>query len=302
MQYLLKPALTSWHGVRPLLEQFVVQIPARHTAPLGHSEVAEQLPYHATDAASGLNSHVPLPSQIPAPHVLPAATFVVSHRRWQPVPTMLSRVHGFGLPEHVVGQPPSHNSSPVTTPSPHTSWQSLSLPALALLGQQPSPFVFVSIAEWRHCTLQSEVLPTEESNVHGSLSSQDTVQLAPSQSSPGSLMPLPHFGRQSTSKLAFAPGKQQPSPPIENVLFTRVHVTLHNEALPFSVSIVHGSLSSQDDGQSPSQTSELLTTPSPHRGPRAAGAPAPPAWVGREALVPPLGERGAVLPAAPVDG
>ena len=59
---------------------------------------------------------------------------------------------------------------------------------------------------------------------------------------------------------------QQPSPDLAFVTAEWLHCTSHLAALPVSVSVVHGSESSQDAGQLPSQDSPGSTVPSPQAG------------------------------------
>jgi hypothetical protein len=67
----------------------------------------------------------------------------------------------------------SHASFPVTTPSPQRVAQSLSLLALALSGQQWSPFIGAVIGVFVQTTLHCWGLPVSTSVVHAFLSSHD---------------------------------------------------------------------------------------------------------------------------------
>jgi hypothetical protein len=104
--------------------------------------------------------------------------------------------------------------SPVSTMLlPQTGEQSESLFELHPAGQQPSPDAQLVIAVWRHATLQLAAFPVIWSSVQALVSLQLLGHVeAGSQTSPGSIMPLPQTGRQSESLLASHPAGQQPSP------------------------------------------------------------------------------------------
>jgi hypothetical protein len=120
------------------------------------------------------------------------------------LPDMQSAMHGPLMSRwQVVGQSPSHRSPASRTPFPHFGWQSLSLFALAPGGQQPSPFVKLTIRVCEHTRLQLWADPTPPSSVQGFPSSQVRSH-RPSQVSPSSITPLPHTGWQSLSLLRTA--------------------------------------------------------------------------------------------------
>jgi hypothetical protein len=105
---------------------------------------------------------------------------------------------------------------------------------------------------------------------------QSLLQLSPfcvlpsSQSSPGSVVPLPHCALQSVSVLALAPDGQQPSPSTALVMRGCLHSAVQLCALPLRLSAVQASLSSQELGQGFSlpfsQRSEPSSTPLPQLG------------------------------------
>jgi hypothetical protein len=92
---------------------------------------------------------------------------------------------------------------------------------------------------------------------------QEVGQLAPSQVSPGSTMPLPQAAEQSLSLLALQPGAQQPSPLVQTVTGALSQAALQEAALPTTLSVVQALLSLQEVGQEPSQVSMPSTTPLP---------------------------------------
>jgi hypothetical protein len=102
------------------------------------------------------------------------------------------------------------------TPFPHVGEQSLSLLALAPLGQHPSPPIAEVIAKFVHFAVHCAAEPDTMSLVHGSRSSHEVGQ-SPSQISGGSMVPLPQVGEQSASVSILAPGRQQPSPAVGRV-------------------------------------------------------------------------------------
>src|SRR5882672_6837636 len=72
---------------------------------------------------------------------------------------------------------PSQSSPFSRTLLPHLGWQSLSVLALASLGQQPSSLTSVVIASFLHSALQFAGLPLRLSAVHAFLSSQSAAVL-----------------------------------------------------------------------------------------------------------------------------
>jgi hypothetical protein len=117
-----------------------------------------------------------------------------------------------------------------------------------------------------HCALHATALPIKVSMVHALASSQLLGQLAPSQVSPGSVVPLPHVLEQSLSVAWVHPAGQQPSPLAQLVRTWCEHDTLQLAELPVSESMVHASPSLQVTGQLPSQVSPLSTMLSPQNG------------------------------------
>ena len=163
-----------------------------------------------------------------------------------------------------VAQLPSQ-SSPASSrpfPQPLQSWSDI---AVAPRGQQPSPERAAVMALCVQAAVQSAVEPVMPSSVHGSSSSQDLGQLAPSHFSPGSTTPLPHTGSQSLSVLAFAPLGQQPSLLLARVMGVCMHMRVQSVAEPMGLSSVQLLLSSQS-GQLElgSQASPCSMTPLPH--------------------------------------
>ena len=107
------------------------------------------------------------------------------------------------------------------------------------------------------------------STVQGSLSSHEGQ--SPSQTSPGSVMPLPHRGGgalvQSLSVLEFSPSGQQRSPGAGAVIGTAMQVTLQPE--PRNTWRMQSLGSGHDVGHGTSggsQVSPLFIMPSPHLG------------------------------------
>jgi hypothetical protein len=148
---------------------------------------------------------------------------------------------------------------------PHLGLQSSSLFAFARSGQQPSLFAGPVIGLFVQSAVHWPALPSGISIVQAFLSSQELGQSEPSHFSFPSLRPFPHIALQSESLLAFAPSGQQPSPPAGLVIGVFEHSALHEPAFPISLSAVHGSLSSHEEGQSsPSQISLPSLTPLPH--------------------------------------
>ena len=161
--------------------------------------------------------------------------------------------------------------------------QSESLPFVHPYGQHMSDDVRLQLAvPATHCAWQ--VLGfCSVSVVHGWVLGAQLVGQAPglpavmpvSHSSPGSTMPLPQIGWQSTSVLALQPDGQQPSLVNEQVAATCVQWVW--QPVPVTLSTVQALPSLQsvlDDGQCPgrpapmavSQNSPLSTTPLPQTG------------------------------------
>ena len=150
-----------------------------------------------------------------------------------------------------------------TTSLSQTGAQSLSLLAFAIAGQQPSPSAALTMAGKVQARSQLPALPTSTSAVQARPSSQEVGQLAPSQVSPGSTMPLPQAAEQSLSLLALQPGAQQPSPFVQTVTGALSQAALQEAALPTTLSVVQALVSLQEVGQAPSQVSMPSTTPLP---------------------------------------
>jgi hypothetical protein len=111
------------------------------------------------------------------------------------LPVVLSSVHG-SPSSHDVAQLPSHVSPESTWPSPQRGAggaQSLSLLFMQPGAQQPSPLLQVVIGALTHLAVHVAAAPVSMSVVQTLLSSHELGQL-PSQVSPGSTTPLPHFG------------------------------------------------------------------------------------------------------------
>ncbi len=162
----------------------------------------------------------------------------------------------------------SHVSPDSTTELPQTGMQSLSLLALQVDGQQPSPFTqVVTVDVATHLAVQAAAVPWSARSWQPT-GGQLVGQLAPSQVSlqAGSVTPLPHWQAQSLSFAVVQPEAQQPSPFVQalmTVSFT--HAALQVEALPCSLRVWQPTLG-QLVGQLPSQVSPGSTIPSPHRG------------------------------------
>jgi hypothetical protein len=133
----------------------------------------------------------------------PAST----QRTLQPLPSSLRRLQPLLL--QLVGQLPSQTSPDSTTSFPHRGLQSLSLLALQLPGQQPSPPMHWVC--WRSSTQRALQLPG-----FSSLRSMQPwgaqLEGQGSHSSAPSLTPLPHLALQSLSLPELHPSGQQPSP------------------------------------------------------------------------------------------
>jgi hypothetical protein len=158
-------------------------------------------------------------AQQPSPFVHVAMTVSFTHsalhapavpcsfRFWQPTGAQLA------------GQLPSHFSPASTAPLPHLGVQSLSLFALHVGGQQPSPGVqTVCVPSSTQAAVQAAELPVSfffMHAVHGHVVGQLE---GGSHFSPASTAPLPHFGTQSLSVLALQAGGQQPSPSVQALM------------------------------------------------------------------------------------
>jgi hypothetical protein len=188
-------------------------------------------------------------------------------------PTSVSVVQA-SVSSHEVGQSPSHVSGASTTLFPQLAEQSSSVVALHPLGQQPSPSVQAVMLTNEHSALQLDAAPTSVSVVQAIASSHEVGQ-SPSHVSGASTVPFPQLAEQSSSVVTSHPPGQQPSPSWQLVIGVDEHTALHSSAEPVSSSAVQAVASSHVVGQSPSQTSEPWTTPSPHSGPPSMG-PSPP--------------------------
>ena len=164
--------------------------------------------------------------QQPSPP-LRSVIWTVLHSISQPEPLSTRRAHPAPpLQLAVVGQSPSHFSSASRMPLPHFGLQSLSMFAFAPPGQHPSPSTAVVIAIGMHTAVHWAAEPTSFCCMHPELALQAAGQ-SPSHFSLPSTTPLPHFGSQSLSLVAFAPWAQQPSPPAAAVMGMCTHSALH---------------------------------------------------------------------------
>jgi hypothetical protein len=132
---------------------------------------------------------------------------------------------------HVLALLGSQVSLPLTTPSPHIVGQSLSVLALAPLGQQPSPGLG-DVSSWvSHLDVQVAGSPVKtaamQPELRQPLAVAHSVELFGSQVSLPVTAPSPHFVMQSVSLPALAPGGQQPSPEVGAVTGMRLHSALH---------------------------------------------------------------------------
>lgn len=194
-----------------------------------------------------------LAGQQPSPFTLVAIVVV-----WQSTlhcvsePVSLPTEHPFD--GQLVAQSPSQSSPFSLMPFPQTGAQSESLFALAPSGQHPSPLLAAVIVDVLHVTLHICGEPWSLPGWQASTVGHDVLQL-PSQISPESITPLPHDTGQSLSVPEFASVGQHMSPLMAFVIGVWLQTASQATAEPFSVSMVHGSLSSQSATQSPSQTS-----------------------------------------------
>jgi hypothetical protein len=132
------------------------------------------------------------------------------------LPVIWSRVHA--LPSsHAAGQDVagSQVSPESTAPLPQVAEQSESLPELHAAGQQPSPPVQAVMAVALHATLQVWALPVVWSSVQALPSSQTAGQdVAGSQVSPDSTIPLPQVTPEAPPVPELAPVPTTPPPPV----------------------------------------------------------------------------------------
>jgi hypothetical protein len=190
-----------------------------------------------------------------------------------PPPVRTSRVHA--TPSlHVVGQRPgparmavSQVSPGSTMPLPHPGRQSLSVAEVAPGGQQPSPERGVVIGVKAQAAVQVPGLAS--ASVVQTMPSVQTVGhrpgpavIARSQVSPGSRVPLPQVGWQSSSVAGVAPGGQQPSPSTGAVIGVAVHIAAQVPA-PTRASAVQLRPSLQVSGHAPAP----LAMPGSHSSP-----------------------------------
>jgi hypothetical protein len=150
----------------------------------------------------------------------------------------------------------SHFSPLSSTPFPQPGEQSLSLPLLQPVGQQPSPSVQVLIATKEHCAEQPPP-PSSASSVHEFWSSQAVGQapgwpaaMPVSQASLSSSLPLPQSFEQSLSPAAVQPLGQHPSPSLQLVIGSNVQLAAQVPPAS-SESSVQARPSSQLSGQAP---------------------------------------------------
>jgi hypothetical protein len=162
----------------------------------------------------------------------------------------------------VTGQLPSQVSPLSTTLSPQNGEQSLSLAVLQPAGQQPSPFLQVTIGWKVQAAEQLMALPVSVSVVQALPSLHVEGQL-PSQVSPLSTIELPQLAEQSLSLLWLQPAGQQPSPLLQVVMAVKVQAASQVETSPVSVSVVQALPSLQEVGQCPSQVSPGSIVPLP---------------------------------------
>lgn len=144
------------------------------------------------------------------------------HRTSQPEADVRVQVAQASAGGHVAGQEPG--SVPVshvsdggsTTAFPQVAGQSVSIPACAFAGQQPSPFRVAVVVTNTHRALQV-CASTSRSSVQGTPSEQvlgqapAPVAMAVSQLSPVSTLPFPQVAEQSGSVAVTQPVGQQPS-------------------------------------------------------------------------------------------
>ena len=128
--------------------------------------------------------------------------------------------------------------------------QSLSVPEVHPVGQQPSSGTQAVTAVWLQARVQSSLLPVIPSVVQGLWSSQEVGQEdGGSQVSPVSTTPLPQTDEQSESLFALHTLGQQPSPETQAVMVVWLQVTLQLVRLPVLASVVQAMSSSQEVGQ-----------------------------------------------------
>jgi hypothetical protein len=251
-----------------------VRIPAEHGPSSSH--LVGQFPSHTSDGSMTLLPHTGLQSlsdsavarggQHPSP-LLATTMATLMHAALQSAlePTSIPFMHPLFPSGHDVGQSPSQISPGSTTRLPHCGRQSLSFFAFAPAGQQPSPPFGDVMGAFVQTALHCAALPVSFPLMHASSWSHVLGQL-PSQTSGGSTTSFPQDDEQSLSLLAFAPLGQHPSPPFAAVIATLVHFAVHCVGEPDSKSPVHGSWSSHDVGQSPSQISGGSIVPLPQVG------------------------------------
>ena len=179
-----------------------------------------------------------------------------SVRRWQPT---------FGQD---VGQLPSHSSPISTTPFPQAGVQLLSLLALQLVGQQPSPDTqVVWVPSSTQAAVHADAMPTSFLRMQPDQGQVVGQLVGGSQLSPDSTTPLPQLGVQSLSLLALQPDGQQLSPPTQ-VVFSVSSTQRAWQVPPLTSRRSWQPMAGHDVGQllSGSQVSwhALSTTPLPH--------------------------------------
>lgn len=184
---------------------------------------------------------VPPLGQQPSP-ALHWVMVVTLHARLQlaALPVGAATVHGL-LSVQEGQEPGGSQVSPVSTmPLPQPA-QSLSLPGVQVVGQQPSPFAQALMVTRAQAKLQVAALPLVLSIVQALVSTQlagSGHELGGSQVSPDSSRPLPQ-PRQSLSFAAVQPGAQQPSPFAQLVMVWCVQLSVQDAALPAVPSMVH---------------------------------------------------------------
>jgi len=261
----------------------VVQtLPSSQEQEAGGSQVSPfstiPLPQFAGQSESALVALVLHPAgQQPSPEVqIVIAVWVQATLQLALLPVILSVVHALKSLQLAGQDDGGSQVSPFsTTPLPHFGWQSESLLALHVGGQQPSLPTQTVMAVWLQATLQVSRPPVITSVVQALLS----LQLAGqedfgSQVSPLSTTPLPHFGWQSESLLALHPPGQQPSPALQVLMVVWLQAMLQLALLPVMRSMVQALLSLQFAGQEDtgSQVSPFSTTPLPQVGEQSESA------------------------------
>ncbi len=153
-----------------------------------------------------------------------------------------------------VGQAPSQVSLPSTRPLPQEAEQSLSVATLQPAGQQPSPWTQAVTGSYVQRALQLAAAPVIASRVQARPSLHEVGQL-PSQTSPGSGVPLPQRGWQSESVSVEQPTGQQPSLSMQWIVGSFEQRAVQASGVPIIRSVEQASPSSQLFGQAPTPDS-----------------------------------------------